>query len=613
MYNTTSTFIDILYMDKIAVLDFGGQYAHLIANKIRRLGVYTEIFDANIAPVKLRFYKGIILSGGPNSVYEKGAPKCDPEIFNLNVPVLGICYGHQLLVQTLGGKVKPGGVKEYGHANIEITRNVGVLKFMGDEQQVWMSHGDEVTDLPIGMESIAHTHDCKNAAVADENRRFFGVQFHLEVTHTPNGLKMLENFIEVCGAEKEWNLKEYIEQLKQNIQRDVKNRKVFMLVSGGVDSSVAFALLEKTLGVQNVFGLFVDTGLMRENEAKEVAESMEKAGFKNLHIEDASADFFKALKGITAPEKKRIIIGDMFLEIQKRVLKKMKFNTKDWILGQGTIYPDTIESGGTQHASKIKTHHNRVPQIEEMIKKGLIIEPLKEFYKDEVRIIGDKIGLEKSLIWRHPFPGPGLGVRVLCSKKAELPTTWKVTEKKMNDSLKKEGLKAHMLPVQSVGVQGDSRSYRNPVALSGEAPWDELSKISTRITNQFSAVNRVVLSVAPDAIAKVEFAGPSYMTPERVKLLQRADAVVKDFCVKKNMYSTIWQFPVVLIPVRINGKAGETIVLRPVCSEEAMTANFYEMDFALLRKLSDQLMAIKGVSAVLYDITNKPPGTIEWE
>lgn len=600
-------------MDKIAVLDFGGQYAHLIANRIRRLGVYSEIFDADTPALKLRFHKGIIFSGGPNSVYEKGAPTCDPGIFKLNIPVLGICYGHQLMAHLLGGKVKSGGVKEYGRAKIDISRNVGVLKFMGDEQEVWMSHGDEVTQLPIGMEAIASTEGCKTAAIADEYRKFFGVQFHLEVTHTPNGQKMLENFVEVCNAEKEWNLKEYIEQLKMNIQKEVKNRNVFMLVSGGVDSSVAFALLEKTLGANNVYGLFVDTGLMRENEAKEVHDSMEKAGFKNLHIEDASADFFKALKGITSPEKKRTIIGDTFLEVQKRVLKKMKLNSKDWMLGQGTIYPDTIETGGTKHAAKIKTHHNRVPQIEEMIKKGLIIEPLKEFYKDEVRSIGEKIGMDKSMIMRHPFPGPGLGVRILCAKRAELPTTWKATEKKMNEVLKKDKLKAYMLPVQSVGVQGDSRSYKNPVVLTGEADWERLASVSTRLTNQFSAVNRVVLSCAPEEISKVEFSGACYMVPERVKLLQRADAVVKDFCVKKGIHSAIWQFPVILIPVKLNGRAGETIVLRPVCSEEAMTANFYEMDFALLRKLSDQLMAIKGVSAVLYDITHKPPGTIEWE
>lgn len=602
-------------MDKIAIIDFGGQYAHLIANRIRRLHVYSEIYDSSTPASALRFCKGIILSGGPNSVYERGAPTCDPEIFKLNIPVLGICYGHQLLVHLLGGKVKSSGTKEYGHAKIDISRNVGVLKFMGDEQTVWMSHGDEVTQLPPGMEVIARTADCGSAAIADEHRKFFGVQFHLEVTHTPNGVKMLENFVELCGAEKEWNLKEYIERLKENIQKEVKNRKVFMLVSGGVDSSVAFALLEKTLGVNNVYGLFVDTGLMRENEGKEVRDSLEKAGFKNLHIEDASADFFKALKGVTSPEKKRLIIGDTFLEVQKRVLHKMKLNSRDWILGQGTIYPDTIESGGTKHASKIKTHHNRVPQIQEMISKGLLIEPLKEFYKDEVRMIGEKIGLEKSLIWRHPFPGPGLGVRVLCAKKAELPATSKATEKKMNEMLKKHDLKANILPVQSVGVQGDSRSYKNPVVLSGDAaPWDLLNSLSTKITNTFSSVNRVVLLVAPDdAVSKVEFAGPAYMTPERVKLLQRCDAIVKDFCVKKGIHADVWQFPVVLIPVRVNGRAGETIVLRPVCSEEAMTANFYEMDFGLLRKLCDQLMAVKGVSAVVYDITHKPPGTIEWE
>jgi GMP synthase (glutamine-hydrolysing) len=483
---------------------------------------------------------------------------------------------------------------------------------MGDEQKVWMSHGDEVVSLPVGMEGIGNTENCNFAAVADEHRRLYGMQFHLEVTHTENGMKMLENFVDACSAEHEWNLKEHLEQMKINIQKDVKNRKVFMLVSGGVDSTVAFALLEKSLGASNVYGLFVDTGLMRKNEANEVRAALGEAGFKNLHIEDASADFLKALKNVTSPEKKRMAIGDTFLEVQKRVLKKMKLNTRDWVLGQGTIYPDTIESGGTRNAARIKTHHNRVPQIEEMIKKGLVIEPLKEFYKDEVRYLGEKLGLPKPLLARHPFPGPGLSVRILCAKKAELPSTWKVIEKKVASICDAYDLQARVLPIQSVGVQGDSRTYKNPVVVSGEASWDIFESVSTKITNQVQGVNRVVLSVVPEKVTSVEFGG-GFMTPDRVKLLQEVDDLVTNFCRKKGLYDSVWQFPVILAPIAFNGRKGEVVVLRPVCSTEAMTANFYQMDFALLRKLADLISAVKGISGVVYDITHKPPGTIEWE
>lgn len=598
--------------DAVAVLDFGGQYAHLIANRIRRLGVYSEIKDSSILPKDLRFYKGVVLSGGPRSVYEKGAPTCDPGIFSLGIPILGICYGHQLMVHLLGGKVSTGATKEYGRAKLSISRNAGPLKFLGDEQTVWMSHGDTVTQLPSGMEIIGSTDDCAAAAVADEYRNLFGVQFHIEVTHTEKGTVMLQNFIELTGAEKQWNLVQELENLKMQIQQEVRGRKVFMLVSGGVDSTVAYALLVKALGPQNVFGLFVDTGLLRQGEVDEVRISLEKLGFKNLHVEDAKADFFKALKNAFSPESKRKIIGDTFLEVQKRVLKKMKLNSRDWMLGQGTIYPDTIETGGTKHAAKIKTHHNRVPQIEEMIKKGLVIEPLKDFYKDEVRVIGEKLGLDKQMVWRHPFPGPGLGVRCLCAKKAVLPTTVRDTEKKMNMFLRAYGLTAKVLPVQSVGVQGDGRTYRNPAIVAGEVAWETLQTISTRLTNQFHAINRVVYAVTPAAISKIDFVG-GMMTPERVALLQKVDALVQNFSKKKGIHQKLWQFPVVLIPVMLNGVKGETIVLRPVCSEEAMTANFYEMEWPLLRKLGEDIMKVKGVSGVLYDITHKPPGTIEWE
>jgi GMP synthase (glutamine-hydrolysing) len=407
-------------------------------------------------------------------------------------------------------------------------------------------------------------------------------------------------------------VKNYAETLYDRIRAEVKNRKVFCLVSGGVDSTVTFALLEKALGAQRVYGLFVNTGLLRANEAQDVEQSLKKAGFKNFHVQDASKEFFKALAGVTEPEKKRKIIGDTFLEVQKKVAKQLKLSPSEWMLAQGTIYPDTIESGGTKHADKIKTHHNRVPQIEALIKKGLLIEPLKEFYKDEVRTIGEKIGVEKNLVWRHPFPGPGLAVRCLCAKKPFLPTTVKAAEKKLATFLSKYKLKGKILPVQSVGVQGDNRTYRNPVVITGEASWETLQDIATKIPNQFKEISRVVLSITPEEITSVEFSKAT-LTPERIALLQQADRVVMKFLDDKKLMRAVWQFPVVLLPISLNKKAGETIVLRPVCSEEAMTAAPYFFEWPMLRKLTDELMKIKGISGVLYDVTTKPPATIEWE
>lgn len=614
---------DLSKIDAIVVLDCGGQYAHLIANRIRRLGVYSEIRPSDTKAIELKRYKGIIISGGPRSVYEKNAPKCDPDIFHLGLPILGICYGHQLIVHTLGGKVeaskkisKEEVSGEYGKAALNILRNVGPLKFLGDRTTVWMSHGDTVTALPLGMEKIGSTDQCEFAAIADEYRKIFGIQFHLEVTHTEQGMKMLENFVELCNAEKEWNLKDYMENLYNDIRRQARSRKVFCMVSGGVDSTVAFALLEKALSPQRVHGLFVDTGLLRKSEADRVQNSLKKIGFK-VHYYDAKQEFYKALAGVTEPEKKRKIIGDIFLEVQKKVSRQLKLNPADWMLGQGTIYPDTIESGGTRHAAKIKTHHNRVPQIEALMKKGLLIEPLKDLYKDEVRQVGEKLGIDKDLVWRHPFPGPGLGVRVLCAKKPALPTNVKLIEQKLKKILSPYGLDGQLLPIQSVGVQGDDRSYRNPVVLTGEASWDVFSEIATLIPNQIREVNRVVLSLHPAEITQVDLV-KSTLTPERVTLLQQVDALVMKFLDEKKLHRSIWQFPVVLLPVSFNGGAdngatGESIVLRPILSEEAMTASPYFFEWPVLRKLVEEIMKIRDISGVLYDLTSKPPGTIEWE
>ena len=625
-------------MDKIAVLDFGGQYAHLIANRVRRLNVYSEIFEADAYAEDLKSCKGIILSGGPQSVYDSSSVKCDPAILHLGVPILGICYGHQLMAYIQGAKVEPGLVKEYGLAQMRVVKKKGIFEGLRGKETVWMSHGDAVSTLPEGYETIGSTPDCENAAVADFTRNFFGIQFHPEVTHTPSGMKMLENFLNICGAAREWKIDDYIEREMEAVRAKVGDRKVFMLVSGGVDSTVAFVLLDKALGPGRVYGLFVDTGLLRLNERTEVEQNLKEIGVVNLHVKDASALYFEKLKEIFDPEEKRKIIGDLFIKVQADTVKELGLNPDEWLLGQGTIYPDTIESGGTAHADKIKTHHNRVPQIEEMIRQGRVIEPLAQLYKDEVREVGEKLGLPAKMVWRHPFPGPGLGVRCLCAKAESWPDDRAGLEERLNAQAAGFGLTARVVPVHSVGVQGDFRTYRHPAALTGKTDFKRLQEIATDLINRNREINRVLWLRYPSQIESMEVRR-SWLTPERIALLQKADDVVSWFIAEHGLAREIWQFPTVLVPLSVNGGAGdsqplrsgqpegstfevgatskvdmgESIVLRPVESEEAMTANFYHMDLKLLAQLVDRLAQIEGITAVFYDVTNKPPGTIEWE
>lgn len=600
-------------MEKIAVLDFGGQYAHLIANRVRRLNVYSEILDPETSASDLKGYKGIIFSGGPQSVYDKDSVKADPAILDLGVPILGICYGHQLLAQMQGAEVKhEPESREYGMADVEVKKAEGLFAGLDAKEPVWMSHGDSVTELPPGYEVIGSTKSGEWAALANFEKNFYGTQFHLEVTHTKNGMTMLDNFLNLCGVKREWSIDQFIADEIEAIKEKVGDKKVFMMVSGGVDSTVAFVLLDKALGPDRVYGLFVDTGLLRKNERGEVERSLKEAGFENLHVKDASETYFQALEGIYDPEAKRKIIGDLFLKVQAKVVEELGLNPDNWLLGQGTIYPDTIESGGTRHAAVIKTHHNRVAQIEQLIKEGKVIEPLAQLYKDEVRAVGEKLGLPEHLVWRHPFPGPGLGVRCLCAQEEKYPHNHSLLEDKIDEELKAKGMECWVLPIQSVGVQGDFRTYKNPLAIIGDSTMEELEHVATDLINRHEDINRVLWTMHPANIdtLKVE---KVFITPERIKLLQEADAVVDGFIHEKGLNHDIWQFPTVLIPLSVNLDFGESIVLRPVESEEAMTANFYHMDPALLKELTERLIKIEGVTAVFYDITNKPPGTIEWE
>lgn len=602
-------------MDTIAILDFGSQYTHLIANRVRKLGIYAEILLPETPLENLKKYKGIILSGGPQSVYDKNSATVDRAIFELGIPILGLCYGHQLIAHLLGGKVEPGVTKEYGLAELTAKKAVGLFKGLKKKSTVWMSHGDTVSAQPPDFTVIGETLDCPIAAMMSEKRRIFSTQFHVEVKHSHEGLKMLKNFLALTGAKKQWTLTKFFEEKKAALKKIIADRRVFFLVSGGVDSTVAYTFLAKVIGADKVYGLFVDTGFLRKNERTKIQKAMRRVGIKSLHVEDASKIFFKALAGVTEPEEKRIIIGRLFLEIQAKVAKKLRLNPDHWLLGQGTIYPDTIESAGTKYADKIKTHHNRVPEILALIEQGKIVEPVADLYKDEVRTLGEKLHLPAEVVWRHPFPGPGLAIRILCAQQETMPLTHATVQQSIAEFLAPYGLHGTILPVQSVGVQGDNRTYRNPLVIWHENPkvvinFDELEKISTSLTNHFFEINRVCLLLTPDKIDEVTLV-PATLTPRRVKLAQDLDDIVMEFIKRNKVERTLWQFPTVLVPLSINGVKKEAVVLRPMCSDEAMTAHFYKMSWPLLQKLTQKLKP--HVSGILYDVTNKPPGTIEWE
>lgn len=599
-------------MKHIAILDFGSQYTHLIARRIREMNVLAKIYPSDTkANVLKNNIFGVIISGGPQSVNDKNSIKTDGEIFNLRVPILGLCYGHQFIAYALGGKVRPGNSREYGRSKMKIKNKSLLFKNIKNNSTVWMSHGDSVARLPKGFNSIGSTDDCAITAMSNEEKKIFGLQFHPEVRHSEEGMKMLNNFVfGICRSEKNWKVEDVVEDLIKKIKKSVGNKKVFILVSGGVDSSVAFALLTRSLGEKKVKGLYINNGFMRKNESKEIIKNFKKARLNNLEIIDAGEMFFERLKNIFDPEEKRKIIGQAFLDAKDKAAKNLGLESGDWLLGQGTIYPDIIETGGSKNADTIKTHHNRIDAIQKLIKKGLVVEPLVDFYKDEVRQIGELLGLSKELVNRHPFPGPGLAIRCLCYQKNN---NHKIRlDKKINKILNSK-IQYKILPIKSVGVQGDNRTYAHPLALWGINDFKKLDILSSKITNNLKSVNRVLLLLNPDKTNKFILPDKNlYLQKERIKLLQEIDDVIIKTIKKEKLYKQIWQMPVVLIPI-VDEKNKESIVLRPIVSKDAMTADFYKMNKKSLNKLTKNILASGKISYVFYDITHKPPGTIEWE
>jgi GMP synthase (glutamine-hydrolysing) len=573
---------------QIVVLDAGGQYCHLEARKVRDLGVYAEVRPSETPAAEIAFAKGIIISGGPSSVYDPGSPTADPAIFATGQPVLGICYGLQLMAHLLGGRVRPGERGEYGLATLDLDATSDpMFAGLSGPQRIWMSHRDVVETPPAGFAAVGRTDTCAVAAMADSARRLYGVQFHPEVVHTVRGVEYLANFVfRACGCDKDWDPRHRIPLIEREIRESAGSRSVFFFVSGGVDSSVAFALCRRALGGDRVRGVYVDTGLMREGETEFVS------GLGGLTVERAEAQFLGALSGATDPETKRHIIGEEFVRVQERIIESRSLSDERWILGQGTIYPDTIESGGTAKAAVIKTHHNRVAGIQKLIQAGRIVEPLKSFYKDEVREIGRELGLPDELLDRHPFPGPGLAIRCLCAD---------------SDAPVEPVADGWIVPVHSVGVQGDSRTYAPVLAI------DTIDHArATILTNRMRGVNRVIAQVetrVPVAQMRVRAATLSAV---RLARLRQADAIVRRISHQSGFDRTVWQFPVIQIPLG-TAEAPDSVVLRPVDSVDGMTAQSVSMEPDLLRSMCAELMALESVAGVFYDLTHKPPGTIEWE
>ena len=633
--------------EKIVVLDFGSQYAHLIAKRFRMLGYYSEIALPTASLEVFENARGVVFSGGPSSVYDDDAPDFNSDILTLDIPILGLCYGHYIVQTGYNGKVGKAPVGEFGFATLNFADGMGgtdsrcpLFKGINGSQQVWMSHQDGVLQLGDGFEVVGSTKDCPFAATQNLDKKRFSLQFHCEVKDTPCGNQIFQNFADFCGMEKNWDQDTVLQYILDNIKKDAGDHNVLLFLSGGVDSTITFALLNKALGSDRVLGLHIDNGFMRKNESANVAAAYKKFGMTNFITEDASESFLAAVAGLTDPQKKRMAVGENFITVRDRVVEAQHLDPEKWMLAQGTLYPDIIESGGTKNSHTIKTHHNRVAGIQELIAKGMIIEPVRDLYKDEVRAIGHRLGLPDELVMRHPFPGPGLSINVLCSDgvlsdkdKQELESAQKELDSFTLDMFCEKcsaGLKRSVLPVRSVGVQGDFRTYRFPAVLefapdnldaAGSGTFfhfpgnhEKLEACSSTITNSAKYINRTCIKLYQRAgLNNSDFAlQQGYCDRRRLDQLREVDNIVLTELHKSGWYEKIFQNLTIILPYAASADHA-SFVLRPVVSEDVMTARFAMLPAELLQNIVNQIAQLPFVDALYFDATNKPPATFGWE
>ena len=623
-------------MEKIVVLDFGSQYAHLIAKRFRALGYYSEIELPSCDVEKLRDAKGIVFSGGPASVYDEKTPDFNSRILDLDVPILGLCYGHYIVHLGYNGKVGKAEVGEFGFAQLNIRKELNSPLFKGidPQQQVWMSHQDGVLSMGDGFEVIGSTKDCPFAATQNLAKKRFSLQCHCEVKDTPCGNQIFENFAQYCQMPKNWDEDAVLNHIIEDTKKQAGDKNVLLFLSGGVDSTVAFALLNKALGQDRVLGLHIDNGFMRKNESSNVDKAYRGHDFNNFVVKDASESFLSAIAGLTDPQKKRMAVGENFITVRDNFVKEQNLDENRYMLAQGTLYPDIIESGGTKNSHTIKTHHNRVEGIQKLIEKGLIIEPLKDLYKDEVRRMGKKLGLEDDLVMRHPFPGPGLSINVLCSD-GVLSADDKEELKKAKEEFEgieitefcencKASLVKTVLPVKSVGVQGDFRTYRFPACLAFKKDEkgffhvpkvrEKVEKTSSTITNSARFLNRTVIKLYQKPGVKDEdlVLQKGYCTRERLDQLREVDDIVLTELHKNGWYDKIFQHLTIDLPYATSDKKA-SFVLRPVVSEDVMTARFAWLPMELMDNIVKQIAELDFVDSLYLDCTNKPPATFGWE
>ena len=617
-------------MEKLAILDCGGQYTKVIDRRVRELGVKSDIFPINVKSEDLKDYKSVILSGGPNNIGEAQRLNFDDKIFELGIPVLGICYGMQLMSDHFGGVVASDVKKEYGQCEVTIDLAAPIFDGLSEKEQVLMSHGDTVKVKPEGFEVIAKSGDAI-AAIGDVQRKMYGFQFHPEVDLTENGMKMLENFIRKVAEYKEvYALEDRIQTSIKMIQEKVGNKKIICLVSGGVDSAVTAALLVKALPAENIYAIHIDSGFMRKNESDIVCENLKELGMKNLIRENAKDYFMNTiveteegpigpLVDTVDPEKKRRIIGEIFIQIANQVIERLGLDKENTFIAQGTLRPDLIESGNPDisgFAHKIKTHHNDVEIVRQARKKGLIVETNSDWHKDEVRRVARKLGLDEAIASRQPFPGPGLAIRLICHDKNEEVEITSEEVTKLNEILGQTSEKGFILPIKSVGVQGDARSYRNLCLMAGRKTdfnWKEVTTNAKEITDRINSINRVGYILNKSEINDEIKCFNMRIEDENVELLRELDYIVTTTLENAKVNQTF----AVLIPIGITKKY--SVAIRTFVTNDFMTGRpgeiGKEVEKVDIEKVVNEIESKFGdkIEFVIYDVTSKPPATTEWQ